>query len=125
MPNTCGCTLLSEPSPYSVQMLCEGFHTSCTRSCIATRYALFRVNSDFKCRRKYQFFSRAAALATGCKVKITIIGGTYDLRQNKALSDELENIMCSRYGTVDFEWGIAGASTDFVSNLSKIDLLIF
>jgi len=55
----------------------------------------------------------AAALATGCEVKITIIGGTYDLRQNKALGDELANIMCSRYGTVDYEWGIAGASTDF------------
>ncbi|KAJ7708642.1 hypothetical protein B0H17DRAFT_907397, partial [Mycena rosella] len=27
----------------------------------------------------------AAALATGCTVKITVTGGTYDLRQNKAL----------------------------------------
>ncbi|KIK68291.1 hypothetical protein GYMLUDRAFT_256039 [Collybiopsis luxurians FD-317 M1] len=55
----------------------------------------------------------AAALATGCQLKTTIIGGTHDLRQNKALGDELAHIMCSRYGTVDYEWGIAGASTDF------------
>jgi len=29
--------------------------------------------------------SRAAALATACKVNIKILGATYDLRQNKAL----------------------------------------
>ena len=38
--------------------------------------------------------SRAAALATGCQLKTTIIGGTHDLRQNKALGDELA--VCQR-----------------------------
>lgn len=28
--------------------------------------------------------------------------------------------MCSRYGTVDYEWGIAGASTDFVSCIQNL-----
>jgi len=31
----------------------------------------------------------AAALATGCQVKVNILGGTYDLRQNKALGIHL------------------------------------
>ena len=29
--------------------------------------------------------------------------------------DELANIVNSRYGCIDYEYGIAGASTDFVS----------
>ncbi|KAF5392856.1 hypothetical protein D9757_000838 [Collybiopsis confluens] len=64
----------------------------------------------------------AAALASGCKLKTTIIGGTYDLRQNKSLGDELARVMCSRYGGVDYEWGIAGASTDFASQGSTLSL---
>ncbi|KAJ7704398.1 hypothetical protein B0H17DRAFT_1193643 [Mycena rosella] len=55
----------------------------------------------------------AAALATGCTVKITVTGGTYDLRQNKALGDEIAHIVRSKYGTIDYEWGIKSASTDF------------
>ncbi|KAF8062299.1 hypothetical protein FPV67DRAFT_1421783 [Lyophyllum atratum] len=55
----------------------------------------------------------AAGLATGCEVKITIEGGTYDLRQNKALGGEVANIITAKYGAVDYEWGIASASTDF------------
>ncbi|KAF8065234.1 hypothetical protein FPV67DRAFT_1782182 [Lyophyllum atratum] len=55
----------------------------------------------------------AAGLATGCEVKITIEGGTYDLRQNKALGDEVANIITAKYGAVDYEWGIKSASTDF------------
>ncbi|KAJ7201031.1 aminoacylase 1-like protein 2 [Mycena pura] len=55
----------------------------------------------------------AAALATGCTVKITNLGAVYDLRQNKALSDEVAHIARSKYGAVDYEWGIKSASTDF------------
>lgn len=33
------------------------------------------------------------------------------------IGDELAEIVNSRYGSIDFEWGIAGASTDFVGSL--------
>ncbi|KAF7343411.1 Peptidase M20 domain-containing protein 2 [Mycena venus] len=55
----------------------------------------------------------AAALATGCTVKVTHLGDTSDLRQNKALGDEVAHIVRSKYGDIDYEWGIKGASTDF------------
>ncbi|KAH7911494.1 hypothetical protein BJ138DRAFT_1135350 [Hygrophoropsis aurantiaca] len=56
----------------------------------------------------------AAALASGCEVKITrgITGN--EIRQNKALGDELADIVRKRYGAIDYEWGIHSASTDFV-----------
>lgn len=60
-------------------------------------------------------------------------GATHDLRQNRALGkhlckmcesvftqirtgDEVARITKGRYGTVDYEWGIKSASTDFVSS---------
>ncbi|KAJ7151434.1 hypothetical protein C8R43DRAFT_886808 [Mycena crocata] len=55
----------------------------------------------------------AAALATGCTHKVTALGATYDLRQNKALGDEVAHIVRSKYGSIDYEWGIKSASTDF------------
>ncbi|KAJ7164919.1 aminoacylase 1-like protein 2 [Mycena filopes] len=55
----------------------------------------------------------AAALATGCALKVTVKTGSYDLRQNKALGDELAHIVRSKYGSIDYEWGIKSASTDF------------
>jgi len=55
----------------------------------------------------------AAALATGCKVKINPYANSWDIRQNKALGDELASIVNNRYGYIDYEYGIAGASTDF------------
>ncbi|THU88083.1 bacterial exopeptidase dimerization domain-containing protein, partial [Dendrothele bispora CBS 962.96] len=55
----------------------------------------------------------ASAGATGCKSKISETIQMFDLRQNKALGDEVANIICSRYGTIDREYGIASASTDF------------
>jgi amidohydrolase len=55
----------------------------------------------------------AASLASGCKVKINTFYSGYDLRQNTALGDELSNIVNNRYGFIDYEYGIAGASTDF------------
>ncbi|GLB39888.1 putative peptidase dimerisation domain containing protein [Lyophyllum shimeji] len=55
----------------------------------------------------------AAALATGCEVKIIKEGGTYDLRQNAALGGEVANIVTAKYGAIDYEWGIKSASTDF------------
>ncbi|KAJ7721024.1 aminoacylase 1-like protein 2 [Mycena metata] len=55
----------------------------------------------------------AAALATGCTSKIKVMGTTYDLRQNKALGDEVAHVVRSKYGSVDYEWGIKSASTDF------------
>ncbi|KAJ7178017.1 hypothetical protein C8R46DRAFT_888383, partial [Mycena filopes] len=56
-----------------------------------------------------------AALATGCTFKVTVKAGSYDLRQNKALGDELAHIVRSKYGSIDYEWGIKSASTDFVT----------
>ncbi|KAJ7337411.1 hypothetical protein DFH08DRAFT_876765 [Mycena albidolilacea] len=55
----------------------------------------------------------AAALATGCTVKVNFLGESGDLRQNKALGDEVAHIVRSKYGDVDYEWGIKSASTDF------------
>ncbi|KAJ7178050.1 hypothetical protein C8R46DRAFT_1075685 [Mycena filopes] len=55
----------------------------------------------------------AAALATGCTHKVTVLGATYDLRQNKTLGDEVAHIVRSKYGNIDYEWGIKSASTDF------------
>lgn len=55
----------------------------------------------------------AAGLATGCTVKITIVGAVYDLRQNKALGDEVANVVLNKYGSIDYDWGISSASTDF------------
>ncbi|KAJ7337395.1 hypothetical protein DFH08DRAFT_657891, partial [Mycena albidolilacea] len=55
----------------------------------------------------------AAALATGCTVKVNFLGESGDLRQNKALGDEVVHIVRSKYGDVDYEWGINSASTDF------------
>ncbi|KAJ6463921.1 hypothetical protein C8R45DRAFT_503492 [Mycena sanguinolenta] len=55
----------------------------------------------------------AAALATGCTVKVSFMGESSDIRQNKALGDEVAHIVRSKYGDIDYEWGIKGASTDF------------
>ncbi|TFK29434.1 hypothetical protein FA15DRAFT_663972 [Coprinopsis marcescibilis] len=55
----------------------------------------------------------AAGLATGCEVNIEIVGAVYDIRQNKALGDEVANVVLNRYGDIDYEWGISSASTDF------------
>ncbi|KAJ7792656.1 hypothetical protein B0H14DRAFT_3498970 [Mycena olivaceomarginata] len=55
----------------------------------------------------------AAALATGCTVKVHFLGESGDLRQNKALGDEVAHIVRSKYGDIDYEWGIKSASTDF------------
>ncbi|KAF5313402.1 hypothetical protein D9611_008575 [Ephemerocybe angulata] len=55
----------------------------------------------------------AAALATGCEVVIKQTGATFDLRQNKALGEEVANVIRSKYGAVDYTWGISSASTDF------------
>jgi len=55
----------------------------------------------------------AAALATGCTVNVKSHGQSFDLRQNKALGSEVANIILNKYGSIDYEWGIKGASTDF------------
>ena len=81
---------------------------------------------------------RAAALATGCKIKLEKTSITYDLRQNKALSgcyktvrgmqdlsyhalsgDECADVFSKKFGPVDYEYGIKSASTDFVSNVTN------
>ncbi|KAG2130100.1 hypothetical protein BD769DRAFT_1627921 [Suillus cothurnatus] len=56
----------------------------------------------------------AAALASGCKVQITIGSVGNEIRQNKALGDELADVVLKRYGAIDYDWGIKSASTDFV-----------
>jgi len=63
--------------------------------------------------RRVKACFEAAALATACKVTINPCANSWDLRQNKALGDELANIVKNRYGCIDYEYGIAGTSTDF------------
>jgi len=46
-------------------------------------------------------------------VKIKPYANSWDIRQNKALGEELAKIVKNRYGYVDYEYGIASASTDF------------
>jgi hypothetical protein len=79
-------------------------------------------------------FSRAGALASGCKVTVTPVAEMWEIRQNKTLgkippplwttagserslpaADEVANIILNKYGSIDYEWGIKSASTDFVS----------
>ncbi|KAE9390648.1 hypothetical protein BT96DRAFT_833152, partial [Gymnopus androsaceus JB14] len=55
----------------------------------------------------------AAAQATGCEHKVTMNERLTDIRQNKALGEEVARVVRSRYGGIDFEWGIHSASTDF------------
>ncbi|KXN82377.1 Peptidase M20 domain-containing protein 2 [Leucoagaricus sp. SymC.cos] len=55
----------------------------------------------------------AAGMATGCQVDVKTYGQAFDLRQNKALGDEVANIILNKYGSIDYEWGIKSASTDF------------
>lgn len=96
------------------------------------RYPLLRVSLTSPRRTRNWFFYRAAALATGCEVKIDISSATFDLRQNQPLGKsnlaalavtnfhfiaggEVANIVLNKYGDIDYEWGIKSASTDFVS----------
>ncbi|KAL0063384.1 hypothetical protein AAF712_009693 [Marasmius tenuissimus] len=56
----------------------------------------------------------AAAKATGCTLKLTIDEGTYDLRQNVGLGQDVERTFKAKYGRAEREkWGISSASTDF------------
>ncbi|KAF9242320.1 hypothetical protein BU15DRAFT_86901 [Melanogaster broomeanus] len=55
----------------------------------------------------------AAAIATGCTVKITPGSIGNELVQNKVLGEELTDVVRKRYGDIDQEWGISSASTDF------------
>ncbi|KXN82376.1 Peptidase M20 domain-containing protein 2 [Leucoagaricus sp. SymC.cos] len=55
----------------------------------------------------------AAALATGCQVNVKDPAQVSDIRQNKGLGDEVANIILNKYGSIDYEWGIKDASTDF------------
>lgn len=36
------------------------------------------------------------------------------------LGAELEDVVCKKYGMIDYVWGISGASTDFVSYLLSL-----
>ncbi|OCH92754.1 hypothetical protein OBBRIDRAFT_726149 [Obba rivulosa] len=56
---------------------------------------------------------QAAALATGCRVEPHLKGAVFDLRQNEALTDGFGTIFENTYGTIDYAYGIGGASTDF------------
>ncbi|KAI0050285.1 hypothetical protein FA95DRAFT_1487564 [Auriscalpium vulgare] len=58
----------------------------------------------------------AASLATGCKVEITVPEPGVkiaDIRQNKALGHTFAQTWRNKTGPIDYEWGIASASTDF------------
>ncbi|KAG2130914.1 hypothetical protein DEU56DRAFT_872268 [Suillus clintonianus] len=56
----------------------------------------------------------AAALASGCKVQLMIKPTPNEIRQNKALGDELADVVLKRYGVMDSEWGMKDASSNFV-----------
>jgi amidohydrolase len=70
-------------------------------------------------RRRVTACFEAAALASGCKVRITVTSTLNEITQNKALGDELADVVLKRYGTIDYEWGIKSASTDF-GNISYL-----
>ncbi|KAL4072220.1 hypothetical protein V8B97DRAFT_1944099 [Scleroderma yunnanense] len=61
----------------------------------------------------------AAASATGCTVKVTVGSIGNELVQNPVLDAELVDVVCKKYGMIDREWGITGASTDF-GNISYL-----
>ncbi|KIJ63658.1 hypothetical protein HYDPIDRAFT_91944 [Hydnomerulius pinastri MD-312] len=61
----------------------------------------------------------AAALGTGCTVKITQGHVGNELAQNKALGEELADVVRKKYGQIDYEWGISSAGTDF-GNISHL-----
>ncbi|KAI0822420.1 hypothetical protein BC628DRAFT_1316738 [Trametes gibbosa] len=54
-----------------------------------------------------------AALATGCRAEIEMGNGTFELRQNKALSGAFADVFAKTVGPVDLVYGISNASTDF------------
>ncbi|KIO02232.1 hypothetical protein M404DRAFT_148339 [Pisolithus tinctorius Marx 270] len=61
----------------------------------------------------------SAAVATGCKVTVTELSFGNELVQNPVLGNiisgaELSDVVTKKYGMIDYEWGIASASTDFV-----------
>ncbi|KAJ3482416.1 hypothetical protein NLI96_g6995 [Meripilus lineatus] len=55
----------------------------------------------------------AAGIATGCEHKFTNLGSMYELRQNQGLGEEFTRVFESKYGPIDYIWGISSASTDF------------
>ncbi|KAI9460666.1 hypothetical protein HD554DRAFT_1568862 [Boletus coccyginus] len=55
----------------------------------------------------------AAATATGCKMNISGGGVLNEIVQNPVLGEEFADVFRKRYGEIDYEWGIVGASTDF------------
>ncbi|KAF8452522.1 hypothetical protein L210DRAFT_3639026 [Boletus edulis BED1] len=55
----------------------------------------------------------AAATATGCTMNISYEGVRNELVQDKVLGEEFADVFRKRYGEIDYEYGIAGASTDF------------
>ncbi|KAN0094687.1 hypothetical protein V8E55_002974 [Tylopilus felleus] len=55
----------------------------------------------------------AAATATGCTVNISYESVRNELVQNEVLGEEFADVFGKRYGQIDYEWGIASASTDF------------
>ncbi|KAH0831180.1 hypothetical protein J3R83DRAFT_13757 [Lanmaoa asiatica] len=63
---------------------------------------------------------QAAAVATGTDVAFTSESMSNELVQNKTLGAELADVVRKRYGDIDYEWGISGASTDFVSRTKII-----
>ncbi|OJA16518.1 hypothetical protein AZE42_00614 [Rhizopogon vesiculosus] len=69
-------------------------------------------------KRRHPFF-RGAAIASGCKVKVTVGSTCNEIRQNKALGDELADVVLKRYGAMDDNCDIMGASTDF-GNISYV-----
>ncbi|KAJ8489872.1 hypothetical protein ONZ51_g2665 [Trametes cubensis] len=71
-----------------------------------------RTEVDIAVKRISACFE-GAALATGCQVKVELGNSTFELRQNKALSDEFADVFSKTVGSVDYEYGISHASTDF------------
>ncbi|KAG8216049.1 hypothetical protein J3R82DRAFT_8048 [Butyriboletus roseoflavus] len=66
---------------------------------------------------------QAAAIATGTNVAFTSESMANELTQNKALGEELADVVRKRYGDIDYEWGISSASTDFVSRVTTREIM--
>lgn len=56
-----------------------------------------------------------------CRTKslVCLLDGNLVISPRFRTGDELSNVVRKKYGVIDYEYGISGASTDFVSMLVK------
>ncbi|KAH0831179.1 hypothetical protein J3R83DRAFT_13756 [Lanmaoa asiatica] len=112
----------------------------CDRPCLCWYVRAPTTKEAFETAARVKKCFEAAATASGCTMDISYETVRNELVQNKALGkcsllatslhrslvsflhaglgEEFANVFRKRYGDIDYEWGIAGASTDFVRSLT-------